>query len=432
MEQILHIINEMSPYLLLGFLLAGLMHAFIPGNVYSRYLAKGNFRSVLYAALFGIPLPLCSCGVIPTAMSLRKEGASKGATVSFLIATPQTGIDSIIATFSLMGLPFAIIRPIAALITALFGGQMVNVFDKSNEKECHEEKDPCCCGQNHSHDHDHNYGQSHHQGFFAKLKEALEYAFVEMMGDIGKWLLIGLVVAGLITVLVPDSFFQIFVDNSLLSMLLVLCLAVPMYLCATGSIPIAVALMLKGLTPGAGLVLLMAGPASNVASILVIRKVLGQKTQIIYLASIILGAVLFGLAIDHLMPREWFISNLVASDACCENHIGIFSWVCTVALGLLLINALVLHKHDHNHEHHHEQKDEKNQINNENMTEIVFHIEGMDCNHCRMSAEKAIMGVAGVEKASVDLASKKAHVWGSANIDDIKKAIDEIGFSVKE
>lgn len=129
MDQFIDLVTEMSPYLLLGFLLAGLMHAFIPGTIYSKYLAKPNMRSVILAALFGIPLPLCSCGVLPTAMSLRREGASKGAAVSFLIATPQTGVDSIIATFSLMGLPFAIIRPIAALATAIFGGKMVNVIE---------------------------------------------------------------------------------------------------------------------------------------------------------------------------------------------------------------------------------------------------------------------------------------------------------------
>ena len=122
MREIFELINSMAPYLLLGFLLAGLMHAFVPQNLYRRYLGGNSFRSVLNAALLGIPLPLCSCGVIPTAMSLRKEGASKGATVSFLISTPQTGVDSIIATYSLIGLPFALLRPLAALVTSLFGG----------------------------------------------------------------------------------------------------------------------------------------------------------------------------------------------------------------------------------------------------------------------------------------------------------------------
>lgn len=127
--EIWSLLCEMSPYLLLGFLLAGLMHEFVPGKVYTKYLGNRSLKSVVLAALFGVPLPLCSCGVIPTAMGIRKEGASKGATISFLIATPQTGVDSIIATYSLMGLPFAIIRPIVALLTAVFGGVLCNVFD---------------------------------------------------------------------------------------------------------------------------------------------------------------------------------------------------------------------------------------------------------------------------------------------------------------
>ena len=151
MQEVFALINEMSPYLLLGFLLAGLMHAFIPGMVYSRYLSGHGFRSVLYGALFGIPLPLCSCGVIPTAMSLRKEGASKGATVSFLIATPETGVDSIIATYSLLGLPFALIRPIAACCNALMGGLLVNAFadEKEGQEVSEEDTKSCCCHHHH-------------------------------------------------------------------------------------------------------------------------------------------------------------------------------------------------------------------------------------------------------------------------------------------
>ena len=129
MREIIELVNQMSPYLLLGFLLAGVMHSFVPATLYRRYLGENRFRTVLNAALLGVPLPLCSCGVIPTAMSLRREGASRGATVSFLIATPQTGVDSIFATYSLMGLPFALLRPIAALVTALVGGTVVNMLD---------------------------------------------------------------------------------------------------------------------------------------------------------------------------------------------------------------------------------------------------------------------------------------------------------------
>jgi len=332
MEQVLDLVNEMSPFLLLGFLFAGLLHVFIPGVVYSRYLSGHNFRSVFYAALFGVPLPLCSCGVIPTAMGLRKEGASKGATVSFLIATPETGVDSIAATYSLMGLPFAIVRPIAAFCTSLFAGQLINIFDKDEKNaEVSDEDTQCHC-------HHHKTDKAN-MTFFEKIVEAFRFAFVEMMQDIGKWLVIGLVIAGLITVFVPDSYFEIFKGNTVLSMILVLCIAIPMYICATGSIPIAVALMLKGLTPGAALVLLMAGPACNMASLLVINKVLGRKTLLLYLASIITGAIIAGTIIDNL-PTEWFLPTLMKANNGEADHTSWFNIGCTILLAMLLINAL--------------------------------------------------------------------------------------------
>lgn len=395
MDEILLLINEMSPYLLLGFLLAGLMHAFIPGRYYTRYLSKPTLGSVINAAIFGIPLPLCSCGVIPTAMSLRKEGASRGAVTSFLIATPQTGIDSIIATFSLMGVPFAVIRPIAALITAVLGGWMVNTFVslrdrrahremaegtivKTEEMEtctchCHENKAESCCpegdgdghhhhhhhsGEHHQHSSHHRHSSHHHHSSSAschchdrkipntiggKIVEALRYAFLDMMSDIGKWLVIGLVVAGLITIYVPDEVFTIFKDNTMASMILVLIISIPMYLCATGSIPIAVVLMLKGLTPGAALVLLMAGPACNMASILVIRKGLGFRTLVIYILSIVIGAVFFGCLIDWLQYSGMidFTSRVSQTMEIKEGGAGIIKWTSTIVLTLLLLFNLI-------------------------------------------------------------------------------------------
>lgn len=397
MDEILLLINEMSPYLLLGFLLAGLMHAFIPGRYYTRYLSKPTLGSVINAAIFGIPLPLCSCGVIPTAMSLRKEGASRGAVTSFLIATPQTGIDSIIATFSLMGVPFAVIRPIAALITAVLGGWMVNTFvslrDRRAHREmaegtivkkeetetctchchCHENKAESCCpegdsvghhhhhhhsGEHHHHSSHHRHSSHHHHSSSAschchdrkipntiggKIVEALRYAFLDMMSDIGKWLVIGLVVAGLITIYVPDEVFTIFKDNTMASMILVLIISIPMYLCATGSIPIAVVLMLKGLTPGAALVLLMAGPACNMASILVIRKGLGFRTLVIYILSIVIGAVFFGCLIDWLQYSGMidFTSRVSQTMEIKEDGAGIIKWTSTIVLTLLLLFNLI-------------------------------------------------------------------------------------------
>ena len=415
MQEIFDLINEMSPFLLLGFLLAGLMHAFIPNRLYTHYMAGNSLKSVIYAALFGVPLPLCSCGVIPTAMSMRKEGVSKGATVSFLIATPQTGVDSIFATYSLLGLPFAIIRPIVAFCTAIIGGHAVNLFNKEEVAAA-------------EHTEQRDYSEKHHT-FVEKIVEALRYGFVEMMGDIGKWLVIGLIIAGLITTFVPQEFFSVFAGNSFMSILLVLCISVPMYVCATGSIPIAVALMMKGLTPGAALVLLMAGPAANAASILVINKVLGRKTLIIYLIAISLGAIGFGLGIDYLLPAEWFTPTLVKAAACCDNHVEWFNIGCTILLALLLLYALIDHLRGHKHCHCHEGEDSC-EAHAGHVRQ--FTIKGMNCSHCAKNAENAIRNVEGIESVSVDLASETATVVGTASDEDISAAVEAIGFEIKQ
>lgn len=412
MREIFELINSMSPYLLMGFTLAGIMHAFIPATIYNRYLSGNNFRSVLNAAILGIPLPLCSCGVIPTAMSLRKDGASKGATVSFLIATPQTGIDSIIATYSLMGLPFALLRPLAALVTALFGGSLTNYTEKINNETTATSEATACCRQEAK------------SSVAQKLRNAMNYAYIEMMQDIGKWLVMGLVIAGVITVFVPDTFFSLFADKPLASMLLVLLFAVPMYLCATGSIPIAVALMLKGLSPGTALVLLMAGPAVNVASLLVIGKVMGKKSLLTYLFSIISCALLLGLGIDYLLPREWFVSPLEQIHACHDCGISYFSTVCTVILTLLLANAFI--------QRYRGKKDETCSCHACNVTAWSIIIKGMNCNHCKSNAEANIIKVAGVESVKIDLPTGKATIYGTPNRKDVIKAVEKLGFTVEE
>ncbi len=436
MKEILELINEMSPYLLLGFFLAGIMHVFVPSTLYSRYLSAGNFRSVFYSTMFGIPLPLCSCGVIPTAMSLHREGASKGATVSFLIATPQTGVDSIIATYSLMGLPFAIVRPIAALLTALFGGCLVNKLG-ADGKENGQSKSEVGEGMKAS-----SLGEEFkdiiRRGWWTNIKTVVRYAYVEMMQDIGKSLIIGLIVAGIITTLVPDSFFTIFQGNTLLSIALVLVFAIPMYLCATGSIPIAVAFMLKGLSPGAALVLLMAGPAVNAASILVVGKVLGRKTMFLYLLSIIGGATLCALAIDYLLPQEWFTTPLKMLHTCCSDGSSIFNIGTTVVLFLLLLNAFIrkFHPSTSRHKCNEVEGTEQRCFDKLSMTShsehptATYNIKGMSCNHCRANVERVISQLPGVESVSVDLASATATVTGTASRDEIKEAVESIGFKL--
>jgi uncharacterized membrane protein YraQ (UPF0718 family) len=283
---------EMAPYLLLGFLIAGILHVYISAQRMKQYMGKPSLKSVINAALIGIPLPLCSCGVIPTGMSFHKNGAANGPTVSFLISTPQTGVDSILATYSLLGLPMAIIRPIIAFVTGIVGGGLTNKITNLEVQE------------NHDGEYEDNRARK------GKLYRTFKYAFVDFLNDIAKWLVIGLLIAALIAVIVPDDFFTKTIGNEYLSMLLVLLASVPLYVCATGSVPIAAVLLMKGLSPGAAIVFLMAGPATNAATITVIGKVLGKKSLIGYMVSIIAGAILFGILVNEFLPREWFTGFL--------------------------------------------------------------------------------------------------------------------------
>ena len=460
---------EMAPYLLLGFFIAGLLRTFVPQGLYSRHLAPRTMGSVVKAALLGIPLPLCSCGVIPTSVGLRREGASHGACTSFLIATPQTGVDSIAATYSLMGLPFAIVRPIAALFTAMFGGFMVNKFAREDEQisaqaaqshehdhcecgcghdECGCEHDECGC-EHDEHHHDHGTCDSEHHhthaSFWHKLKGALSYGFVEMMQDVGKWLVIGLLIAALITVAVPNEWLAALHEYKLLNMIIVLAIAIPMYVCATGSIPIAVSLMAKGLTPGAALVLLMAGPAVNSASILVIGKVFGRRTLSLYVLSIVIGAMLFGLGIDYLLPQDWFaVSSVLTGGTDCTHCLSVWDWVFIAVFILLLVNAFT-RRHQHHHGHEHQAplspSEGDTDVLSLNTTEApsgavvgatLYKITGMTCNHCRANVEKAIRATTGVTDVTVDLPSGMAYVSGTHDAEAILAAVSAIGFEAEK
>ena len=439
---------EMAPYLLLGFLIAGILRVFVPRTLYAKHLAPRNMKSVVKAAAIGIPLPLCSCGVIPTAVGLRKEGASHGACTGFLIATPQTGVDSIVATYSLMGLPFAVVRPLAALFTSMFGGWLVNRYAREDEAtsaeavehgeadhcgddDCHCHHDDCHCEHDGCHcHHDHDTQPT---TFWGKVVGALDYAFVDMMQDVGKWLVVGLLIAALITVAIPNEWLAALHDYKLLNMLIVLAVAIPMYVCATGSIPIAVSLMAKGLTPGAALVLLMAGPAVNSASMLVIGKVFGRRTLTLYVLSIIVGAMVFGLGIDYLLPQDWFAVQAGFADVeHCAHGLSVMDWVWVALLVALLVNAFwQMHRHGHCHEGHGEngacESHGSNEFNGAHVTQYT--ISGMSCNHCKANVERAIRGVEGVEAVEVDLTTGIATVTGPHDSDKLIRRIDEFGYS---
>ena len=342
------LINGMSPYLLLGFFIAGILKVYVPKDKYIKHISRPNFRSILWATFAGIPLPLCSCGVIPMATSLRKEGAGKGAVVSFLISTPQTNVNNFAVSYSVLGLPFALMDILGAFVTGIIGGTLTNKLDKSPDTEV--DNCGCCCSASHCDSHSHSHGDSHGNlpVVRGKLQQALHYSFVEMMQDIGKWLLAGIFIAGLIAIFLPEDFFATYLNNPLLNMFIVLAIALPTYTCATSSIPVAAVFIMKGLSPGAALVFLMAGPATSMASMTVIGKSLGKRALLIYLASIISGALLFGLIMDYLLPAQWFsaiktggLSNVCGESGIAHGGISWFESACSISLVVLIVNAYI-------------------------------------------------------------------------------------------
>ena len=394
-----NILGEMAPFLLLGFFFAGILYAFIPQQKINRYLGGKSLRSSFNAALFGVPLPICSCGVIPTGISLYKNGASKGSTNSFLISTPQTGIDSILVTYSLLGLPFALIRPVIAFITGVIGGVITEKVESEKEQRVIQEDI-----------------QRKHLNFKEKLMLAYRYGFVIFFKDIAKWLIIGLVLAAVISVLIPDQFFANQSMPILLQMALVLVFSVPLYVCATASVPLAAVLILKGFSPGAALILLMAGPATNAAAITMIGKVLGRKSMFSYLGTIIVGAVLFGLMIDFLLPAHWFTTIATEHLGHAHHHqVGWLEITSAIVLLLLIVYGYL--------------EDKIIKTKKQNMNAQTITVEGMSCNHCKASVEKELNKMETINTANVNLAEKTVTIEGeNLDLNVIKETINELGF----
>ncbi|MBN2519886.1 MAG: permease [Bacteroidales bacterium] len=402
------ILGEMSPFLILGFFFAGLLYAFMPRQKIERYFSGKPVKSSIFGSLLGVPLPLCSCGVIPTGIALYKNGASKGGTVSFLISTPQTGIDSILATFSLMGLPFAIFRPIAALITGITGGIITSKFTTESTQpgsRIINKEEPT-------------------KSFKQKIKDVFWYGFVEFIQDISKWLLIGLILAAVISALIPDNFVDLLNLSPLMQMFIILLVSIPLYICATGSIPLAAILILKGVSPGAAFVLLMAGPATNAATITMIGKVLGKRTLFIYLGTIISGALLSGLFIDYLLPTGWFIQ--IAHQHLGHEHSEQITWLQIVSGSLLLgfiangyIQKIITNKKSNHHT-----------ITNITVETKTIKVEGMTCNHCKTNIETNLKNLSFITEAKVNLVNKTIDLKGNnIYLNLVKETINSLGYN---
>ncbi len=404
------IFQDMAVYLLLGFLLAGILYAFFPEEKVIRYLGRRNIKSVVNAAIFGIPLPLCSCGVIPTALSLKRQGASDGATVSFLISTPATGADSILATYGLMGPLFAVFRPVATFISGLLGGTLVNFFQRPKAGETN----PQVINRN-----VYNEKSEHKHSFREKLRTTFTYGYFDLLRSITKWLLWGTLIAGVISYTIPASLIERYARFNFLSMVAMLIVGIPLYVCATGSIPIVASLMIKGLSPGAGLVFLMAGPATNAVTITVMAKNLGKKIVTVYLLSIAISALFMGWLLNLLWSYFSKVHQEILVGKASMLSSGMRISGATVLFGLILLNFLPKLK----------LKKELKVIHRKE----TIRVKGMVCQHCVAAITSALNSLPGVSNVWVDLKEKRVEVYyndDKVDLGRIEEAISARGYEV--
>lgn len=389
-----------SPYLMIGFFTAGILYAFVPAKQIEKHLGKRGLKGIIKAACLGVPLPLCSCGVIPVAMSLRKNGASQGATTSFLISTPQTGVDSILVTGSILGIFMAIVRPLLAFISGILGGIAVDLLQpKEQEKVI----------------------ISSIQETKKTLKERCisvwTYGFFTLAQDIAKPLLLGLFISALISIVIPNNFFEHTLLQGFWGMLAMILFAIPLYVCATGSVPIAAALMMKGVSPGMALIFLMTGPATNAATIATVWKVQGKRVAIIYLCAVILTALGSGFLVN-----QFYYTVPESLQYHAHNMTGLWNQIITVILLLILAYGFIRNHYL-----------KGNVMLNSCTTEdkiLTFSVQGMHCSHCASSVHNAIASLKNVEEVQVNLAKSSVEVKGhNLSNTDIQNAVQALGFS---
>ena len=320
-ENFIGLFAESAPWLLLGFVCAALFKALMPMRWLEKQLGTENVQSTFKAALFGIPLPLCSCGVIPAALALRRQGASKGATSAFLVSTPETGVDSISISYALLGPFMAIIRPLAAFFSAVLAGICVGFAEQEtpSQKNVKQQETP------------------NSEPLSNRLRSAAEYVSYDMVRDIALWLLVGLFFAALVQTYVPHDFLVQW-GTGIIGILLMTIISIPMYICATASTPIAAGLMMAGVSPGAALVFMLAGPATNIATIAMVHNELGKRSMILYLVAVLGGAISFGLLTDYLIQTFHFS---VTSNASMMHQHGpsLVEWAASAVLIVLMLRV---------------------------------------------------------------------------------------------
>jgi len=390
-----HVFLQLAPWLILGTLVSGLLHVWLPCGFIHRKL-NGRW-GVLKAVAIGVPLPLCSCGVVPAGIGLKKDGASNGASVGFLISTPQTGVDSILVAAAFLGWPFAIFKVVCAAVTGIVGGFLA---DQVKVTDGHDE-----------HDHDHHH---HHHG--SRFKAMIEHG-VEVIRSIWGWLLLGILFSAAIESIVPETALKSVGDSgTLTASLAMLAISLPMYVCATASVPIAAALVAGGLPAGTALVFLMAGPATNITTIGAVFRRFGGKVTLVYLGTIILGSIGFALLFD------WLLTAATIADA--HVHPSYETWW-NVPTSVLLIGMLLWFAVDD------ARRFLRRKFKPSVPDELHVQVDGMTCNGCASRLEKAIQGTDGVVSAIVNLDPGEAIVHGSIEKTQLCELIQETGFHAK-
>lgn len=426
---------RMAPFLLLGFLVAGWLSVFIDPAWLQRHLGGRGFAPVAKAALLGVPLPLCSCGVLPVGASLRQHGASRAATTAFLLSTPQTGVDSILVTWTMLGPFFAIFRPVAALLTGLLGGVAVQVLAKEPPAPATTRNSgaggtagpngiaaPASCSAAAA-------GAERPRGFGAKVAAAAAYGLVTLPRDIGRALLVGLILAGLLGALVPPDYLQGYLGRGLPAILVMVAIGIPLYVCATGSVPLAASFIAMGVTPGAALAFLIAGPATNIAAVATLTRVLGRRVTVIFLATVAVSAVGGGMLLDWLLPKAALALPFLGGGA--HHHVRIGWW--EHVGGVLLVGVMTMTWWTGRRTGVTVGAAPDGAAYPDGASErLEFAIEGMTCSHCSGSVHRTVMEIAGVVSCQVLLSEGRAVVFGSGlRPEVIVAAVAGLGFSAR-
>ena len=400
-----YLLAAMAPYLFLGIFVAGFMHVLMPVETVTRHFGRPGIGSVFRASALGVPLPLCSCGVVPVAASLKKSGASSGAVVGFLVTTPTSGVDSILATYSLLGAGFAIIRVVISFVLGLGAGIAASFVNPEKNEPVAQSAET------------HEPHPSDRKNWIAN---GLGYGFGELLGGIAKPLAIGTLLGGLISYLLPPGILEKYVGQGMLSYLIMLAVGIPLYVCASGSIPLAAALMAKGISPGAAMIFLLVGPATNAATISVVSNMLGRRILAIYLAFLTVGALGAGFITDAFFG--WFptlLPSVVTGHAHDMQSLNTFELVSGSLLGLLTIFHLTLRTAAWF-------RGRKNPAQDG----FVLRIDDMTCQHCAATITKAVVDLPGVRSIKTDPAAKLVNLDldDSADQNGIVQAIVDAGF----